>query len=160
MQQSLQLRSNHAMHCHVCYRYVLLSIQTQFRDINFKLWIPVIQKLHIYVSKDAKIHGNFFKPNGSTSRNIWLTMYYIVLYKVQDGHEHGISHGSSEIYASHSSAHDDSSLLLDPEDAGTMFHQKLSNYLPVDTPKHNRKLETSSILNPFLKQDTLDFASK
>jgi len=61
---------------------------------------------------------------------------------------------------SHSSTHEDSSLLLDPENAGTMFLQNINNYLPVDTAKHIRKPETSSILNPFLNQDNLDFASK
>jgi len=93
------------------------------------------------------------------SRNIWLTLYYTVLYKVQDGHKHkksGISPGCSEIQVSH----DDSSLLLDPEDTGTLFLENISNYLPADKAKHTRKLETSSILNPFLKQDTLDFASQ
>jgi hypothetical protein len=85
------------------------------------------------------------------SINIWLTLYYIVLHKVQDGHKHkkyGISPGSSEIQVSHSSTRDDSSLLIDPEDAGTMFLQNISNYLPVETTKHTRKLQTSSILNP------------
>jgi hypothetical protein len=72
----------------------------------------------------------------------------------------GISPGCSEIQVFHSSTHDDSSLLLDPEDRGTLFLQNISNYLPADKAKHTRKLGTSSILNPFLKQDTLDFASQ
>jgi hypothetical protein len=70
----------------------------------------------------------------------------------------GTNPGCSKIQFSHSSTHDDSSLLLDPEDTGTLFLQNMSNHLPADKAKHTRKLETSPILNPFLKQDTLDFA--
>ena len=40
----------------------------------------------MYVNKDESYVVIFFKPNGSMSRNIWETLYYTVLYKVQDGH--------------------------------------------------------------------------
>jgi hypothetical protein len=114
------------------------------------------------VGKDEKIRGNFFKPNGPTSRNIWLLSY--TKYKMVINIKKLVSvlvPVRYEILTAVLMMIDDQAVgsLLDPEDAGTMFLQNISNYLLVDTAKHTRKLETSSILNPFLTQDTLDFTS-
>lgn len=52
------------------------------------------------MSKDEKIRGTYLSQMGPQAETFWLTLYYIVFYKVQDGHEHkqsGISPGSSEI---------------------------------------------------------------
>ena len=61
------------MQCIVMYAtdtYYHLSKLSSETSILNSGYLP--SRHHIYVSKDEKIRGNFLKPNGSTSRNIWL----------------------------------------------------------------------------------------
>jgi len=38
--------------------------------------LPVIQKLHIYLSKDVSIHGYFSKTKEFVIQNVWETLMY------------------------------------------------------------------------------------
>ena len=38
--------------------------------------MPVIQKLHIYLSKDVRIRGYFSKTKGSVVKHVWDTLMY------------------------------------------------------------------------------------
>jgi hypothetical protein len=61
------------MHCYICSWYVFVAIYNQFRNTNFKFWIPVIRTHYIYVSKHVRIRY-FSKRKESASKKIWQTL--------------------------------------------------------------------------------------
>ena len=65
----MNLRSNHAIHYHVCYCYVFVAIWNQFWDTNFSFWVPTFRSLCICVSRDVRIRGYFLKPKGVREQN-------------------------------------------------------------------------------------------
>jgi len=60
------------------------------RQINFKIWIPTIETLYIYVSQDIRIRGYFSKPQGvreqKSLENIDINFLFLHILKFNDNH--------------------------------------------------------------------------
>jgi hypothetical protein len=72
--------------------YVLVAIYSQFWDIHFSVWMPIICQLHVCVSKELRIRGDFSKPDAVREEKVWATLVYpdrfkcstdILLYRTQ-----------------------------------------------------------------------------
>jgi hypothetical protein len=61
------------MHCYVCDWHVFVAITNQFWDI-FNFAYCIMRALYVYVSKDVRIHGYFFKWNGVHEKKVWETL--------------------------------------------------------------------------------------
>lgn len=79
--QSVYLRSNHVMHCYVCYWYIFIAVKNQFWGIHFQFWMPIIQTYSIYVNMVTfrSWKRSAQKSLGNTGRPLYDFLHFSVV---------------------------------------------------------------------------------